>query len=260
MSKHSKSKNNNIKKILIILLSIIFILSVILIIKIKYTEYKDNQKQIEVSKALEKVKIDETETNIETKRMLQVKELQKENSEIIGWIEIDGTNINYPVLQGKDNEYYLKHNYKKEAVSGGSIFLDKDYDFNIPSSNLLIYGHRHKKGLMFEDLVKYKNKEFYESHKTIKFTTPKEDSTYEIIAVFNSRVYYKSETDVFRYYYFVNATNEEEYNNFINNCKKASIYEIKETANYGEQLLTLSTCDYSTKNGRFAVVAKKINN
>ena len=100
--------------------------------------------------------------------------------------------------------------------------------------------------------------DFYKEQKTLKFTTNKEDAIYEILAVFYSRVYYKSEKDVFRYYYFVNANNEAEYNEFINEAKKASIYDTGITAEYGDQLLTLSTCEYSQEDGRFAIVAKKI--
>ena len=85
----------------------------------------------------------------ETERMLQVKTLQKENSDIIGWLEIEGTSINYPVLQGTDNEYYMTHNYKKEKSKNGSIFLTKDYDWKVPSSNLLMYGRNLKNGTMF---------------------------------------------------------------------------------------------------------------
>ena len=111
---------------------------------------------------------------------------------------------------------------------------------------------------MFEDLVNYKKEEFYKQHPIIKFTTPTEDSEYEIIAVFLSRIYYKSEKNVFRYYYFINAENEEEYNEYITNSKKASLYDTGKTAEYGEQLLTLSTCEYSQEDGRLAVVAKKV--
>ena len=257
MAKQSKN-NKKLKKIAIIILSIILICTVVSIIVIKYTEHVHNKIQMEVSKVLETIEIPQEEiTPQKTERMLQIAELQKENSEIVGWLEIEGTNINYPVLQGINNDYYLTHNYKHEKVSGGSLFLDKAYDFSIPSSNLLIYGHRNKKGLLFEDLIKYKDEEFYKEHTTIKFTTAEEEAVYEIISAFNSRVYYQNEKNVFRYYFFVNAENREEYEEFVNNSKKASLYETGVTAEYGEQLLTLSTCDYSQKNGRFAVVAKK---
>ena len=196
--------------------------------------------------------------NPENGRILQVKNLKKQNSDIVGWLEIKDTSINYPVLQGTDNEYYMTHNYKKQKSKKGSIFLTKDYDWNIPSNNLLIYGHNLKNGTMFEELLKYSDKNFYKKHPIIRFTTENEDAEYEIISVFKSRVYYKSEKNVFRYYYFVNANTEEEYNEFIKNAKKASLYDIEATAKYKDQLITLSTCSYHTQDGRFAVVGRKI--
>ena len=209
---------------------------------------------------LETIEIPEEEiTPQKTERMLQVAELQKENSEIVGWLEIEGTNINYPVLQGINNDYYLTHNYKHEKVSGGSLFLDTAYDFSIPSSNLLIYGHNNiGSSEMFADLMNYKNESYYSTHKKIRLTTNVEDAEYEIISVFLSKVYYKSEKDVFRYYYFINAENESQFNEYVKNSKEASLYDIEATAQYGDQLLTLSTCEYSQKDGRLAIVARKI--
>ena len=196
--------------------------------------------------------------NEEKERIIKVKSLKEQNSDIVGWLEIPNTNINYPVLQGQDDEYYMTHNYKKEKSKNGSIFLSKDYDFSIPSSNLLMYGHNLGNGTMFQELLKYESENYYKNHPTIRFTTVDDDSEYEIIAVFKSRVYYKSEKNVFRYYYFINAENESEYNNFVQNAKKASLYDIDATANYNEQLITLSTCSYHVKDGRFAVVARKV--
>lgn len=254
MTKHSRKNKAN--KIIAIIATIILICSISYITISKYINYRKQKEQQEV---LNKIKINEEEITEETtERMLQLKELQKENSDIVGWLEIEKTGINYPVLQTNNNDYYLTHTYKKENSKNGSIFLDKDYNFSIPSSNLLIYGHNNKNGKMFEELLNYENEEYYKEHPNIKFTTEKLDSTFEIIAVFKSRVYYKDETNVFRYYYFINAKNEEEYNYYIEECKKASLYNIGISAKYGDQLLTLSTCDYSTANGRFVVVAKKI--
>ena len=111
---------------------------------------------------------------------------------------------------------------------------------------------------MFVELLKYKSKDFYNDHKTIRYTTLDGEDEYEIISAFLSRVYYKSEKNVFRYYYFVDAKDEAEYNDFVQNAKKASLYKIDATASYGDQLMTLSTCEYSQEDGRFAVVARKI--
>ena len=274
MENNTKRRKKIIYIFVYILLSILILISAIYIIKFLLSK-EEAKKESELldtveinNNEIEKEKKDTEETtektneveNKETERMLKVKELQKENTDIVGWLEIENTNINYPVLQGEDNEYYMTHNYKKEKSKNGSIFLNKDYDWNIPSSNLLMYGHNLGNGTMFQELLKYQNKEFYNNHKVIRFTTAKEDAEYEIISVFKSRVYYKSEQNVFRYYYFINANTEEEYNNYVENAKKASIYEIEPTAKYGDQLITLSTCSYHVKDGRFAVVGKKYVN
>ena len=196
---------------------------------------------------------------VNTNRISKVKELQKINSDIVGWIEIENTNINYPVLQGSDNNFYIRHNYKKDYSFNGSIFLDKDYSWNPPSSNLLIYGHNNKNNTMFQDLLKYKDIDFYKQHPVVRFTTNSEDANFDIISAFPSKVYYKSDTNVFRYYYFIDSKNESEYNSYVTNAKNASLYDTGKTAKYGDQLMTLSTCSYHTTDGRFVVVARKIS-
>ena len=252
-SKHTKSKSKRI--IIRTILIIVFLISIAVLLLYLHNLNKEKQDNQNI---LENIKIDTAEVTEErTEKMIQLEELQKENEEIIGWIEIAETNINLPVCQAQDNSYYLTHNYKKEKATSGALFLDKDFNLDKPSTNYLIYGHRNKNGTMFEDLIKYKDEQFFKSHPTIKFTTTKEDTEYQIIAVFFSRVYYKDEQNVFRYYQFVNAESETEYNEYISNCKKASIYDTGATAEYGEQLLTLSTCEYSQEDGRFAIVAKK---
>ncbi len=257
MAKHrAKHYKKVIKqhKLLISILIIVIVISISYIIKY-FFDMNHVNKDSNILSSIEVNSDDITDTT--TKRMLQVRELQKENSDIVGWLEIEGTSINYPVLQGKDNSYYMTHDYKKEESSSGALFLDKDYNWSIPSSNLLIYGHNLNNGLMFEELLEYENEDFYNEHPNIRFTTENEDAEYEIISAFKSRVYYKSETNVFRYYFFINAQNEEEYNQFVDNAKKASLYDTGKTAQYGDQLMTLSTCSYHTEDGRFAVVARK---
>lgn len=254
--KKGKHRKSNKKIILIIIL----IISLLYIAYWIYSDYKDLKTNKNLQDSISKI---EEQNNVDispkAQEIIQLEEFNKQNSDIIGWLKIEDTNIDYPVLQTDNNDFYLTHNYLKEYSKSGSLFLDKDFNLSKPSSNYLIYGHRNTNGLMFEDLLKYTNEDFYNTHKIIQFTTLEQNSKYEILAIFYSRVYYKSEKNVFRYYYFVNANNEEEYSNFINNCKKYSIYDTGVTATYGEQLLTLSTCEYSREDGRFAVVAKKIN-
>ena len=252
-------KYNSEMKILLIFLLAIFLTSTVYIIYYFKISHINKDSNVEIADKFEEITIDNEEVLEErNENILKIEELQKENPDVIGWIKIEGSNINYPVLQTSDNEFYLTHNYKKEYVQSGSIFLDKDVQITKPSTNFLIYGHRNIKGEMFEELAKYKKEKYYKEHPIIKFTTINDEYEYEIIAVFLSRVYYKKETDVFRYYNFINAKDEEEYNYYVSNSKKEALYDTGKTAKYGEQLLTLSTCEYSQIDGRLVIVAKKV--
>lgn len=237
---------------------------VICIIAILYKLYSVhltfiNYKYVGNYKYIYEIFEEKKEVTIKSENIEKLERLQSRNSDIVALIQIDGTNIDYPVLYSGDNSYYLIHNYKKELSKDGALMLDKDCNLLMPTTNILIYGHNNiGSNEMFSDLIKYKNKAFYEKHKTINFITNKEESVYEIICVFLSKVYYKSQNNVFKYYFFINAENKEQFDEFIANCKNLSIYEIDNTAVYGDELMTLSTCDYSRKNGRLAIVAKKI--
>lgn len=264
MRREKKTKIGK-KRVIIIVLSIILIISGIYLFNI-YSTQKDNtdlKKYIEDENVNEIVSTQEMPNGDSTivqdsERINKVKELQTQNSDIVGWLEIPGSNISYPVLQGIDNSYYMNHNYKKKRTKDGSLFLDKDYNWDKPSSNLLIYGHNNRGSKeMFVSLLDYKKESFYKEHSEIRFTTEKEDAIYDVISVFLSRVYYKHEKDVFRYYFFIDAENKEEFDEYVQESKKASLYDIEATAEYGDQLITLSTCEYSQEDGRFVVVARK---
>ena len=257
--KKVKTKKSKVKKFFR-LIFILIILFAAIYYGINFSKIKNiqNENKNLLNVEINKENLKEGKNQV-TERMLQVQALNKEYPDLKAWIEIKDTVINYPVMQRNDNSFYVNHNYKKEYSKWGSLFLDKDFDWSIPSSNLLIYGHNFSDGLMFADLLKYRDEEFYKNHQKIRFTTVEEDVEYDILAVFNSRVYYKSEKNVFRYYFFVDAQTEEEFDEYVNNAKKASIYKNDIEAEYGDQLLTLSTCDYSQEDGRFVVVARKIN-
>lgn len=185
---------------------------------------------------------------------VNLEKLQQINSDIVGWIKIDGTNINYPVMQTINNpNYYLNRNFYKEQSVYGTPYLSEVCNVDT-SDNLIIYAHHIKNGQMFGSLEKYKNKNYYENHKIITFITKEGTSNYEIISVFKT----VADDIGFKYYNFYKAQNEEEYKNFINKCKDLSFYNTNEIAKYGDKLITLSTCEYSNENGRLVVVAKKL--
>ena len=186
------------------------------------------------------------------------KKLFSQNKSLIGWIKIDDTNIDYPVMQTVNNEYYLDHNYNQQYDKNGSIFLDKDCDITKPGTNMIIYGHHMKSGKMFGNLKLYSNKSYYEEHPIIQFDTIYEEGRYQIMYVFRSRIYNEDEI-VFKYYQFFEVATPEEFDSNMNEMEKLSLYNTGVRATYGDKLITLSTCDNSEQDGRFVVVAKKIN-
>ena len=134
----------------------------------------------------------------------------------------------------------------------------RDCDVIGPSTNLILYGHHMKSGKMFGGLDKYQDEEYYKNHKYIDFDTIYEEGIYQVMYVFRSRVYSEDEV-VFKYYRFIDAVSEIEFNSNMNEMAAISLYDTGVTASYGDRLLTLSTCDYQEKNGRFVVVAKKVS-
>lgn len=187
----------------------------------------------------------------------EYKMLYSLNQKLIGWVKIDDTYIDYPVLQTSNNEYYMNHNFDQEQDKNGSIFLDADCSILPRSTNLILYGHHMRSGRMFGQLNKYSSQKFYEEHKLIQFDTIYEEGTYEVMYVFRSKIYEESEI-VFKYYQFINALSETEFNSYMREMAAMSLYDTGVTAEFGDELLTLSTCDYYTDYGRFVVVAKKV--
>ncbi len=182
------------------------------------------------------------------------------NQDFIGWITIEGTNVDYPVVYTPyEEQKYLRKNFEGEYALAGTIFLSADSDPVRPSTNILIYGHHMKDGSMFADLLNYKDQEFYDSHKIIRFDTIYGTNTYEIIAAFQGRVLNVGE-EGFRYYTFYDPASEEEYMDYVNNVTGLSSITASSTAVYGDKLITLSTCDSTGANEghRFVVVAKRI--
>lgn len=184
--------------------------------------------------------------------------LHQKNQRLIGWVKIDDTVVDYPVMQTVNNEYYLNHNFNQEEDRNGSIFMDYQCDVVKGCDNIILYGHHMRSGKMFGTLNKYSSESYYEAHPVIQFDTIYEKGTYQVMYVFRSKVY--SEEDVtFKYYQFINAASEKEFNSAMNEMAALSLYDTGVTASYGDKLLTLSTCDYQETKGRFVVVAKKIS-
>lgn len=188
-------------------------------------------------------------------------DLYLKNSDLIGWVTVEDTMIDYPVMQTRnDPEYYLHRSFDKEYADSGTPFLDAASDIFKPTSNFLVYGHHMKNGTMFKDLLKYDDEEFYNEHKTFKFDTIYKggQGTYQVIAAGYSQIYSK-DSDRFKYYQYAGITTEESFDEYVQGVKSLSAYDTGETAEFGDQLVTLSTCAYHTDEGRFFVVGRRID-
>lgn len=188
----------------------------------------------------------------------EYKTLYEKNKKLIGWIKIDDTIIDYPVMQTTNNEYYLDHNFNQETDKNGSIFLDADCSIYPRSTNLILYGHHMKSGKMFGGLQKYAKESYGKEHPIIQFDTIYEKGSYQVMYVFQSQVYNENDV-VFKYYQFIDANSEGEFNSYMREMAALSLYDTGITAEYGDSLITLSTCDNSKQDGRFVVVAKRIS-
>lgn len=187
------------------------------------------------------------------------KTLLDKNKNLIGWIKIDDTNIDYPVMKSinGNGEYYLNHNFDGKEDRNGTLFMDDGCDPVSPCDNLIIYGHNMKSGEMFGQLDNYKNQNFYENHKKIHFDTIYKEGIYEVMFAFQSRVYSEAEI-TFKYYQFIECNSEQEFDSGMEAMAEMSLYDTGVTAEYGDELLTLSTCDYDEPEGRFVVVCKRV--
>ena len=238
-----------------IFLIIMLVASLVTSISYIMINYKEDKKQNEVFEKLENIITESNEEKKEQKKeTINFKKLYELNNDFVGWLKIENTNISYPVMQTKNSrkDYYLRKNFYKEYSQLGTPYI-AEYCNIQTSDNVIIYGHHIKNNQMFGELEKYKKKEFYKSHKIISFNTINEKANYEIVAVFKTVAY-----TGFEYYKFVNSSSKQEFDTFIQKCKELSFYETKNTAKYGDKLITLSTCEYSNKDGRLVVVAKKI--
>ena len=177
------------------------------------------------------------------------------NADMVGWLEIPGTRLSYPVMQTPDSpNYYLNRNFQKEDHRAGSIYAFEQANI-AESDNVTLFGHNMANGSMFAGLHNYSSKAFYDTNAYIQFDSLYVKRTYQIFAVFEINV----SRDPFHYHAFTDG-DAAAFDRFVENCRKRSLYDTDVEVSYGDKLLTLSTCDnnFSTNTGRFVVVAKQI--
>ena len=258
---------NKVSKIILMLLIVILAISSYFFIK----ELVKNKKETDIFDDLQEIVenpenttnenqftdiLENEEGNLSSENTYNLENIAKINSDIIGWIKIDGTNIDYPIMQNGD--YYLHKDIYKNYSSHGTPYLAPFCNLK-RSDNLIIYGHHMKDNTMFSQLEKYKNYNFYLNHKYIKFFTIEDGKTiennYEVMIAFKTIAY---SDEGFRYYSYTDFQNYEDYEEFVENCRNLEFYYTGVVGTHQDKYITLSTCEYSQKNGRMVVVAKKI--
>lgn len=230
------------------MITICFIIFAIVLCYCIYNFNTDSQDQKQFDDMAQTVTLaednetDNTDTDIES--------LIAENLDCIGWLRINGTKIDYPIMQTKDNpQFYLRRDFNKQYSYLGTPFMDSRCDMNY-DNNLIIYGHNMRNGKMFADLLKYRDKAYCQEHSTIYFITPNGIQEYEVIAVCKV----KSDDE---WYSYTCQKDNESFNNLISHIKDKSLYLSQNEMQYGDYFLTLSTCEYSQTNGRLIVIAKR---
>lgn len=199
----------------------------------------------------------EENADLSAQPLPQYVEVSALNRDMVGWIRIEGTKINYPVMQTPDDpEYYLYKDFYGQYSGHGCIFADGKCNVVLPSDNVTLYGHNMKDGSMFNALRNYRTKSYWQSHRYITFDTLTHHREYEIFAVFTTTA---SKGKGFDYHNFVYADSREDYDTFVEACREMSLYDTGVIPTYGDKLITLSTCEYSQRNGRLVVVARSVN-
>lgn len=226
-------------KILITLIQIVLI-AVIIFSGIKIIEWiKSNKKNKDImSEIKENVVINNEMDSNNEEYKIDFAKLKQKNSDAIAWIKVNGTDIDFPVVKGTDNSYYLTHNFDKEKNKAGWIFADYRNKFDGTDKNIIIYGHNMKNGSMFASLKDVIKEEWYnnENNKYIALITENENCKYQVFSV------YQIETE--EYYLQTNISNFKEFVEKIKGrSKKDFNVDIKET----DSILTLSTCADNTK-------------
>lgn len=182
--------------------------------------------------------------------------LLQQNPDMVGWIKIDDTGIDFPVVQ-RDNTFYLEHSFEGKENANGCIFVDERCDIVNPTTNTIVYGHNMKSGMMFGGLKQYLQEGYLDAHKIIQFSTIYEHRQYEIVAVGLSKVQYQDES-AYRYYDFIDAKSDQEFEEFITNINQLAVFGDANALTKEDRIITLSTCNSYTEDGRLFVVAKQI--
>ena len=189
--------------------------------------------------------------------LVEYGELYAMNPDLVGWIRMDGTEMDYPVMQTPDRpNHYLYKDFESKQSARGSIYIREECDMNEPSDNITVYGHNMRDGSMFACLNEYVNKEAWDNNPLIFFDTLYEYHVYKIFAVFKTTA---TVGQGFKYHNMIDAADQADFDEFIATCKQLSFYDTGITPVYGDKIICLSTSEYTLENGRLVAAAVRIS-
>lgn len=267
----SKKASSTRRKVLLLILALLFVLSTVMLICDLVRSGAERAANEELVQRVEQEVPwvpDTIETGSDDPADAETPALERnyrplvqENGHLAAWLIIEGTDVDYPVLYTPDNpEYYLRRAFDGSYALSGSLFIGAN---SAPDgSNIIIYGHNMNDGSMFGKLNSYADEDYAKEHQEIIYDLIQPDGSYErltfeVMAAFYSRIYSVDEENVFRYYYATDLSAPEDFQSYVEQTMAASLYDLGVTAEYGDRLLTLSTCSYHTEDGRFVVVARQ---
>lgn len=252
MRKKKKKKNKKYKKVIFNLIVYMILLLVLVYSGVKiYKWYKDNNKNNEIAEQIKETVVVEEKSEDKEEYTIDFNKLKEQNKETVAWIKVNNTNIEYPVVKTKNNEFYLNHSFDKSENLGGWIFADYKNKFNGTDKNIVIYGHNMKDNSMFGTMQNILNPEWYnnEENTNIILKTERENYIYKVFSI------YRIENE--DYYIKTEFNNDSEFEQFLNTLKARSIRDFNMDMLESDSILTLSTCDNNNKY-RVVLHAKKI--
>ena len=221
------------------------------------TVLPDSSEATQPTTATELVTVTDPVTGQKVQLLPELAEIYLLNTDLVGWITIPDTKVNYPVVQRpEDVDYYLYRDFHGRSDERGCVYAREVCDVAKPSDNITLYGHRMRDLTMFGDVGGYERKAFWEAHPYLYFDTLTERHTYQIVCAFVTTA---NVGEGFSYHLFVDAAEPSDFENYVARCKAYQLYETGVSAQYGDKLITLSTCEYGQDNGRLVVVAKRID-
>lgn len=253
---NTKKKNSSpFLTVLLVIFGIVFAVSAFMLAKNLLQGEKEQAAFEELSTPVHQMDENLTQQEKNEIKLKNYAILKEKNPHFAGWLQIEGTKLDYPVMHTPDDmEYYLRRAFDGSYAVSGTPFMDAAC--NTDSRVVLIYGHHMNNGTMFAALHDYRDKEFWEKHKELSFDTVEAIRSYEVVSVFYTEIDPTGEKGMFDYYNYRGDLSDEDFDRFAQTVLQLSMYDTGAVISAEDRLVVLSTCSYHTEEGRLVLVAR----